>query len=69
VPLKRVGEHLELANLAAYLLADGSSYINGECVTIDGGEWLHGAGQFSFFENLTAEQWDAFADRSKQAGK
>jgi NAD(P)-dependent dehydrogenase (short-subunit alcohol dehydrogenase family) len=69
VPLKRVGEHLELANLAAYLLADGSSYINGECVTIDGGEWLHGAGQFSFLENLTSEQWDAFAARSRQAGK
>lgn len=69
VPLKRVGERLELANLAAYLLADGSSYINGECVTIDGGEWLHGAGQFSFLENLTSEQWDAFAARSRQAGK
>lgn len=69
VPLKRVGERLELANLAAYLLADGSSYINGECVMIDGGEWLHGAGQFSFLENLTSEQWDAFAARSRQAGK
>ncbi len=69
VPLKRAGEHLELANLAAYLLADGSSYINGECVTIDGGEWLQGAGEFSFLQNLSAEQWDAFAARSRQAGK
>jgi NAD(P)-dependent dehydrogenase (short-subunit alcohol dehydrogenase family) len=69
VPLRRVGEHSELANLAAYLLADGSGYINGECVTIDGGEWLQGAGQFSFLEMLTPEQWDAFAALSKRAGK
>ena len=34
----------ELANLAAFLLCDGARYINGEVVTIDGGEWLQGAG-------------------------
>ncbi|HEY9550432.1 MAG TPA: hypothetical protein VIR45_13110 [Kiloniellaceae bacterium] len=42
------GEHRELADLAAFLLAGGSAYINGEVVTIDGGEWLKGAGQFSW---------------------
>ncbi len=46
VPVGRVGEHQELANLAAYLMSDFSSYINGEVVTIDGGEWLMGAGEF-----------------------
>ena len=40
VPLKRVGEHQELANLAAYLVSDFSAYVNGEVITIDGGEWL-----------------------------
>ncbi|MDZ7651051.1 MAG: SDR family oxidoreductase [Cytophagales bacterium] len=40
IPLKRVGEHQELANLAAYLMSDYSAYINGEVITIDGGEWL-----------------------------
>jgi len=40
VPLKRFGEHHELANLAAYLVSDYSGYITGECVTIDGGAWL-----------------------------
>ncbi|MDH5251440.1 MAG: SDR family oxidoreductase, partial [Cyclobacteriaceae bacterium] len=39
IPLKRVGEHQELANLAAYLMSDFSGYINGEVITIDGGEW------------------------------
>ena len=48
IPAGRFGEHLELANLAAYLVADGSGYITGECVTIDGGEWLMG-GEFNGF--------------------
>lgn len=58
VPLGRVGEHQELANLAAYLISDFSSFMNGEVVTIDGGEWLKGAGQFSMFEKLTPGMWD-----------
>lgn len=58
VPLKRVGEHQELANLAAYLVSDFSSYINGEVITIDGGEWLQGAGQFNLLEALPKEMWD-----------
>lgn len=48
IPAGRFGEHHELANLAAYLLADGSAYITGECVVIDGGEWLMG-GEFNGF--------------------
>lgn len=47
VPLKRFGEHEELANLAAYLVSDYSGYITGDIVTIDGGEWLGGAGEFN----------------------
>ena len=58
VPLKRVGDHQELANLAAYLVSDFSHYLNGEVVTIDGGEWLKGAGQFNLLEMVTPEMWD-----------
>jgi len=60
VPLKRVGDHQELANLAAYLMSDYAAYINGEVVTIDGGEWLLGAGEFNNLEMVTPEMWDAF---------
>ncbi|WP_052911425.1 SDR family oxidoreductase [Riemerella anatipestifer] len=59
VPLRRVGEHQELANLAAYLISDFSAYINGEVITIDGGEWLQGAGEFNMLEQIPAEMWDA----------
>ncbi|GAB2774957.1 SDR family oxidoreductase [Salinimicrobium soli] len=58
VPLKRVGEHQELANLAAYLVSDFSAYVNGEVITIDGGEWLKGAGQFNLLEAIPEQMWD-----------
>ncbi|NQW37444.1 MAG: SDR family oxidoreductase [Flavobacteriales bacterium] len=58
IPLRRVGEHQELANLAAYLMSDFSSYINGEVVTIDGGEWLQGAGEMNMLEAVPKEMWD-----------
>jgi enoyl-[acyl-carrier-protein] reductase (NADH) len=53
-----MGEHQELTNLASYLMSDYSSYINGEVVTIDGGEWLQGAGQFNQMESITKDEWD-----------
>lgn len=58
VPLKRVGNHQELANLAAYLVSDFSAYINGEVIVIDGGEWLQGAGEFNMLEAIPEELWD-----------
>lgn len=59
VPLKRVGQPHELTTLAAYLVSDEASYINGEVVTIDGGEWLQGAGMFNSLEKIESQQWDA----------
>jgi len=67
-PLRRTGEHAELTNLVAYMLADESAYVNGEVVTIDGGEWLAGAGQFNFAESLTEDDWDEVAAAAKKAG-
>src|SRR3954454_124346 len=59
-PQRRPGRHRELADLATYLLADGSAYINGEVVTIDGGEWLEAPGQFSFLKDMLDEaDWEA----------
>jgi NAD(P)-dependent dehydrogenase (short-subunit alcohol dehydrogenase family) len=70
VPLLRVGNHQELANLAAYLLSDFSAYINGEVITIDGGEWLKGAGQFNILEAIPETLWDSIEEaiRTKRKG-
>ena len=57
IPLKRVGEHQELANLCAYLLSDYSAYISGEIITIDGGEWIYNAGQFSWLDKIPSKLW------------
>ncbi|WP_119458507.1 SDR family oxidoreductase [Rhodospirillaceae bacterium SYSU D60014] len=65
-PLGRVGDHRELADLACFLLSDGASYINGEVVTIDGGEWLQGAGQFNFLRRMTGEDWDSLKPKRKK---
>jgi NAD(P)-dependent dehydrogenase (short-subunit alcohol dehydrogenase family) len=58
-PMKRFGHHEELANLAAFLISDMSPYINGECVVIDGGQWLRGAGEFNDLATLPDSAWDA----------
>ena len=57
IPLKRVGEHQELANLSAYLLSEYSGYITGEVVTIDGGEWMYNAGQFTWLDKVPQKLW------------
>lgn len=68
IPLKRVGDHGELANLAAFLLSDYSGYITGESITIDGGEVLM-AGEFNHLESVSNEQWDMIQQAIKQANK
>ena len=70
-PLGRFGTVEELANLAAFLVSDASSYINGEVITMDGGEWLQGAGEFSALGRLLSEEeWRAMkpAKRSQPEG-
>ena len=69
VPMNRFGEHEELANLAAYLMADGSAYINGDVITIDGGEWLKGAGQFNALDKVPQLAWKAMAAARRRKKK
>ena len=69
VPLRRAGEHQELANLAAYLVSDFSAYVTGEVITIDGGEWIYNAGQFSGLDAVPGEQWDEIDHQVRGANK
>jgi NAD(P)-dependent dehydrogenase (short-subunit alcohol dehydrogenase family) len=57
-PMKRFGQHQELTNLAAFLISDMASYVNGECVVIDGGQWLQGAGEFNDLRLLPDSYWE-----------
>lgn len=67
-PLGRFGTLDEFANLAAFLVSDGSGYINGEVVTMDGGEWLQGAGEFTALGRMLKEdEWQGM--RPKKPSK
>lgn len=66
IPVRRVGDKKELTDLAAFLVSDNASYLNGEVVTIDGGEWLQGAGQFSGLLDVTEDQWDQLAELTRK---
>jgi NAD(P)-dependent dehydrogenase (short-subunit alcohol dehydrogenase family) len=66
-PLHRFGTTEELANLAAFLVSDGSGYINGEVIRMDGGEFLQGAGEFSNLGRaLTEADWKSI--KPKKSG-
>ena len=61
VPMRRFGTPEEIANLAAFLVSDGAAYINGEVVTMDGGEWLQGAGEFNYLGQMMSDaDWEMF---------
>ncbi|HXM65530.1 MAG TPA: SDR family oxidoreductase [Candidatus Acidoferrum sp.] len=65
-PMHRFGTTAELANLAAFLVSDGSSYINGEVIRMDGGEFLQGAGEFSNLGRALSEKdWESMKPRKK----
>ena len=61
VPLRRFGDHRELCDLYAYLAADGSGYITGDLIVMDGGRWMQGAGgpTFRAMQDWTDAQWEA----------
>ncbi|MDB5444768.1 MAG: short-chain dehydrogenase/reductase [Phenylobacterium sp.] len=63
IPLGRVGEHPELANLASYLVSDAAGYITGEMITIDGGYHLRTSGAEDLL-SWTEAQWDALRARN-----
>jgi NAD(P)-dependent dehydrogenase (short-subunit alcohol dehydrogenase family) len=65
VPLRRFGDHRELCDLYSYLAADGSGYITGDLIVMDGGRWMQGAGgpTFRAMQDWTDEQWDAMRKR------
>jgi len=58
--LQRHGEHVELANLCAFLISDLASYITGETVVIDGGRRYLGGARAGVAEMLSwsDEDWE-----------
>lgn len=65
VPLRRFGDHSELADLYTYLAAEGSGYVTGDLVVMDGGRWMQGVGgpTFRAMQDWSDEQWAAMRKR------
>jgi NAD(P)-dependent dehydrogenase (short-subunit alcohol dehydrogenase family) len=55
IPLKRFGTPREIADAAVYLMSDGAGYVTGDCLTVDGGEWLRNGGEFSWATDYDRE--------------
>ena len=44
-----------------------SGYINGDAVTMDGGEWLQGAGEFTALgREFTEKEWEMMKPKKKE---
>jgi NAD(P)-dependent dehydrogenase (short-subunit alcohol dehydrogenase family) len=72
IPLGRLGTPEELSNLVVFLLSDLCPYQTGDCITMDGGEWLAGAGEFSDYRKIPRavfkEALEKMRPRKKRSG-
>jgi NAD(P)-dependent dehydrogenase (short-subunit alcohol dehydrogenase family) len=68
-PMGRVGRMPELANLAVYLLAPGSEYVNGQTIAIDGAAHQAGGGGFAALRNWTDAQWEQARESIRSANE
>jgi NAD(P)-dependent dehydrogenase (short-subunit alcohol dehydrogenase family) len=59
IPSGRFGTKEEIANLATFLLSDLCPHQTGDCVTMDGGEWIAGAGEFSDYRKVPRDAFKA----------
>ncbi|XP_022340021.1 2,4-dienoyl-CoA reductase [(3E)-enoyl-CoA-producing], mitochondrial-like [Crassostrea virginica] len=58
LPVGRLGEVPEIANLACYMVSDYASWMSGSIIRFDGGEYVMRAGEFNDLRVVTNEQWD-----------
>ena len=58
IPLRRMGEHAELCNLAVFIMAPGCEYLTGAVIPLDGGQWLTSGGNFHSLSALDRGDWD-----------
>ena len=66
IPSGRFGRHEELADLATFLVSDLSSFITGQVITLDGGEWLVG-NAFQALREVPESFWEGLEARHREA--
>lgn len=65
-PMGRLGTVRDMVNAILFLLGDNASFINGEIITVDGGEWLEGAGEFNQLRQMGDDIWEMMKVRRKK---
>jgi len=69
LPVGRLGEVEEIANLATYMCSDYASWLNTESITFDGGEFRSLAGEFNQLKKVPDEMWDAMEQMIRSSNK
>ena len=61
IPMGRVGQMAELANLAVFLMADGCDYLTGQTIAIDGAMHLASGGNFAALSQTNVKRMLAYS--------
>src|ERR1700679_3313808 len=69
IPMGRVGEMDELANLAVFLMSDGCDYLTGQTIAIDGAMHLSSGGNFAALAQLGDADWERIRGEVKSANE
>jgi NAD(P)-dependent dehydrogenase (short-subunit alcohol dehydrogenase family) len=69
IPMGRVGEMDELANLAVFLMADGCDYLTGQTIAIDGAMHLASGGNFAGLSALGDADWERIRSEIRAANE
>ena len=69
IPMGRVGDMPELANLAVFLMADGCDYLTGQTIAIDGAMHLASGGNFASLSKLSDADWERIRGEIRSANE
>ena len=61
LPIGRLGETQELANLVCFITSEHMNWMTGQIINLDGGEVVGNSGEFNFLGKLTEAEWGIFS--------
>ena len=65
LPMRRLGEKQELANLVSFITSDYCNWMTGQIINLDGGEVVQNSGEFNTLNRLTLEDWEEIYKKMK----
>ena len=65
LPMRRLGEKQELANLVSFITSDYCNWMTGQIINLDGGEVIQNSGEFNILNRLTIEDWEEIYKKMK----